>query len=88
MKKGCEKLDLMPIVCTTHQRWWRTEDGTRAYLMMDVMIVCVVPANHLERIEGQAVSTVVVDGLACAERKDEHGLPYSEKCEALCNNGT
>jgi hypothetical protein len=56
--------------------------------MMYVMIVCSVSAHHLERIEWQAVSTMIVDILACSEGKDENGLPDCKASKGFCNNCT
>jgi hypothetical protein len=55
---------------------------------MYVMIVRSVSAHHLERIEWQVVSTMIVDSLARTEGKEENGLPDSKACEAFCNNCT
>lgn len=43
--------------------------------MMDVMIVCVVTAEHLEWVEGKTIATVIVDRFHSAECKQEDGLP-------------
>lgn len=70
------------------QHSFREKDGEPTYLMMYVMVVCVIPAYHLEWVEGQAVSTMIVDSLASAERKEENGLSHSKTSEALCNDCT
>ena len=54
--------------------------------MMNVMIVCVVGSDHLERVERYAVTTVVVDSLEGGECKEEHGLASRHECARLSYN--
>lgn len=57
-------------------------------LMMDVVVVCIVSTEHLERVEWEAVSAVVIDRLARAEREQEQGLPDSHSRQVLCQSRT
>jgi hypothetical protein len=73
-KKGCEKFDLIPMACTRRQHCTGMDGNEGAYLMVYVMVVRVISAHHLERIKGEIVSTVIVDSLTRAERKEENSL--------------
>lgn len=53
--------------------------------MMNVMVVSVVPTEHLKRVPWEVVSTVVVHGLERRDAKEEHGLSRVHSSERLCN---
>lgn len=61
-------------------------DIVSTYLMMNVMIVCVVGSDHLERVEGYTITTVVVDSLEGGECEEEHGLASRHECARLSDN--
>lgn len=55
---------------------------------MDVMVVGVVCEDNLEGIKGQFVSTMIVNGLHCRDRKEEHCLSCGHSSQKLCNTST
>ena len=57
-------------------------------LVVDVMVVGCVSAEHLERVERKAVPAVVVDGLACREGEEKGGLSDGELRDGLGEHGT
>ena len=52
-------------------------------LVVYVMIVGRVSAEHLERVEREAVPAMVVDGLAGGENEEKHRLADRETCDGL-----
>lgn len=59
------------------------EETVWSHLMMDIMIVGVVPGHELERIPGEGITTVVIDGLQCGDGEQDHGLPGGQTCAPL-----
>ena len=76
MKNGWEKLDLIPITCQVRRRVMfkgvseYIAEGDRTYLVVNVVVVCVVRAEHLQRVPWQPVTAVVVDGLESRDNEE------------------
>lgn len=84
MKNGCEKFDLMPITFTGNQQRNQSNSMEKAYLMMDVVIVCVVEEEGLKGIEREAIAAMVVDSLHGGEHEEHYGLANSHEGDQLC----
>lgn len=54
-----------------------------AYLVMNIVIVRVITGNHLERVPGEAVPAVVVDGLQGRHGEEKHGLADAHAARPL-----
>lgn len=73
MKNGWAKLDLIPICCKKNQTTaGKSDKGTD--LMVDIMIICVILRKHLQRVEGETISAMVVDGLESRDAEQERSL--------------
>ena len=75
MKNGWEKLDLIPITCQVRRRVIKGApeyivEGDWTYLVVNVVVVCVVRAEHLQRVPWQPVTAVVVDGLESRDNEE------------------
>lgn len=55
---------------------------------MDVVIVRRIPTDHLQRVPGQVVSAVIIDGLACREQEEKRGLADCQTRESFGECGT
>jgi hypothetical protein len=56
-------------------------------LMVDIMVVGGVSADHLERVERKAIPAVVIDSLAGRDGEEECSLPYGETRDGLGQHG-
>jgi len=56
-------------------------------LMVNVMIICVVPEHHLQRIKGQAVSAVIIDCFEGRKGKEEGCLADGHEAKSLGKGG-
>jgi hypothetical protein len=60
------------------------------YLMVNVMVICPVLAEHLERVPGEAIATVVVDCLKDADAEKQCCLPdghLGPRFSKYCSDG-
>lgn len=56
--------------------------------MMNVVIVRRIPADHLQRVPGQIIPAMVINGFACREEEKECGLADSQTGEGLGERST
>jgi hypothetical protein len=56
-------------------------------LVVNIVVVRGVSADHLERVERKAVPAVVIDGLAGREGEEERSLSYGEARDGLGKHG-
>lgn len=57
-------------------------------LVVDVMVVCIVPEQRLQGIEGQAVPAMIVDGFEGRESEEERCLADGHETDGLGESGT
>lgn len=57
-------------------------------LMMDVMVISIVTTEHLEWVEGEIITAVIIDRFHGTESKQENGLPDGEVGNCLRHHGT
>lgn len=55
---------------------------------MDVVVSSVVAGDELQRIKGQSIAAVVVDGLDGAHSVEDHRLADCHAGQQICNTGT
>ena len=56
-------------------------------LVVDIVVVGGVSADHLEGVKRQAVPAVVIDGLAGREGEEKGSLSYGEARDGLGEHG-
>lgn len=64
-----------------------TNAGT-TYLVVNVVVVRVVPAEPLQRVPREAIPAVVVDGLERGDAEEEHRLARAEVADLLRDERT
>jgi hypothetical protein len=55
--------------------------------MVDIMIIRVILRKHLQRVEGETISAMVVDGLESRNAEQECGLSGAHARQRLGNYG-
>jgi len=53
--------------------------------VVDVMILCIIREEYLERIKWQRVSAMIVDGLECSKREEEERLSGRHAGDSVCD---
>lgn len=97
---GCSESPLALAVLELLACHARTKDGVPVHeeglrkvaldtnnLMVNIMIIRVVPEEHLERVHREAVPAVVVDRLQGAQREKHRRLTCSHPGKELCDTG-
>lgn len=67
-----------------HEEWLSEIRFYANNLVMNVMVVRVVTRHQLQGVEGEAIATVVVNGLEGGECEEQSGLAGIHSCKQLC----
>lgn len=58
------------------------------YLVVDIMIICVVSAEHLQWVIWQTIPAMVVYGLESRYREKEHSFPCRHAYDVFCDSSS